>query len=433
MYGIHGFSAGQLRRFGWLVFFGCLAPFQVAFSADNYRRVESGNTVMFLKNTPEVLARPKFLINMGELVAESSVAAGKGVPAGVVVTGGVEKAAMAKAAARFLGKALPGIATVLAIKDLVRELGQGYSAEQNADGSMIYNKDTTMTMYGATCGSPAKLFTGGADSVAGQCAGYANETQFGCPGSLTTTPITTNGTLVGYRYGGCAAANGNSLGWAPGYPKIVGGPTVPVTPEQLANAVAAKSGWPTDSKLLPIMDEIAKTEPLSLEPSKVTGPASTPAVKTTSTAPDGKVTTNTTTNNYNYGPNTVTVTSTTVSNVFNPTTNTTTVNGTSTVEPELEPEKTPACEENPKALGCAELDTPEGEIPRSKKDVSYEAESYFGGGSCPANKVMNIKGRSVTVFDWASSCPYISGYFRPMLLAVCAFVALMILAPGVKT
>jgi hypothetical protein len=99
------------------------------------------------------------------------------------------------------------------------------------------------------------------------------------------------------------------------------------------------------------------------------------------------------------------------------------------VEPTPDP-----CKENPNRVGCMETDQPTQDIPKTSKDVTYAPESHFGGGSCPADKMLILHGgQSVKVFDWASACGYVSGYFRPLLLAIAAFVALMILAPGVKT
>ena len=92
------------------------------------------------------------------------------------------------------------------------------------------------------------------------------------------------------------------------------------------------------------------------------------------------------------------------------------------------------CEKNPDILACSkpELDTPDDEIPKTNRDVSLQPENLFGGGSCPANKVMTVGGQQVTVWDWDQSCGYITGYMRPVVLVLCAFAAFMIVSGGAR-
>lgn len=92
------------------------------------------------------------------------------------------------------------------------------------------------------------------------------------------------------------------------------------------------------------------------------------------------------------------------------------------------------CEKHPDILACSkpELDTPEDEIPRETRDVSYQPESLFGGGVCPSNKTMSTHGMQLTVWDWQESCGYITGYFRPVILVLCAFAAFVIVSGGAR-
>lgn len=85
-------------------------------------------------------------------------------------------------------------------------------------------------------------------------------------------------------------------------------------------------------------------------------------------------------------------------------------------------------------LVCSDLDTPEAEpIDKTTKTLTYAPENHFGGGACPADAVMTThNGRSLKVWDWAASCDKINQFFRPLFLTLCAFTALMILAPAVK-
>lgn len=90
------------------------------------------------------------------------------------------------------------------------------------------------------------------------------------------------------------------------------------------------------------------------------------------------------------------------------------------------------CESNPTSIACAEMDTPEGEIPRDQKEVTYQAEDVLGGGSCPADKTMFIAGQQLKVFDWQVTCGYIVSYVKPIILALSAFIAMVILIPGMR-
>ncbi|WP_312302209.1 hypothetical protein [Diaphorobacter nitroreducens] len=92
------------------------------------------------------------------------------------------------------------------------------------------------------------------------------------------------------------------------------------------------------------------------------------------------------------------------------------------------------CEKHPDILACSkpELDTPEDEIPRETRDVSYQPESLFGGGVCPSNKTMSTHGMQLTVWDWQENCGYIRGYFRPVIMVLCAIAAFYIVTGGAR-
>lgn len=207
------------------------------------------------------------------------------------------------------------------------------------------------------------------------------------------------------------------------------------TSQQLADAIAAKSGWPTSSSVAPaIVEALKRGEQIETEPAVVSGPASSPVKTSTTTKPDGSVSTSTTTNNYNYNTNKVTVTTTTVTTTVNPSTGATET--TTTTENETPPETPPedekgACDLYPNALGCAELDEPTEEIPRDEETISYEEENVFGSGSCPANLTATIAtlGQSVTVWDWSKTCE-LAFPLRALVLGLASFAALLIVMPG---
>lgn len=178
---------------------------------------------------------------------------------------------------------------------------------------------------------------------------------------------------------------------------------------------------------------------------KLTGPASvgeptTETTTSTKTNPDGSTTTTTTTKTKTltatYSGDKVTVTEkekvTTVER-------TCTESGTCTEtnpNPDEDTEKpaaeeTDLCKLHPDILACKEIDTPEAEIPRSSKELTYTEDAAFsGGGSCPADKTMTLHtGQFVKVWDWQQSCTWIVNYVRPVLLVIAAYIAVMILVP----
>lgn len=90
------------------------------------------------------------------------------------------------------------------------------------------------------------------------------------------------------------------------------------------------------------------------------------------------------------------------------------------------------CEKHPDILACQkpDLDTPDGEIPRTSKTVTYAEEGGFGGGSCPGNLYSNVGGKSIMVYNWSETCGVVSTYLRPIILLLGAMGALFILIPG---
>lgn len=141
------------------------------------------------------------------------------------------------------------------------------------------------------------------------------------------------------------------------------------------------------------------------------------AINALRTSPNGSTTVGTATTTTSPNNNTATT----------PQTTTTTSNNTATT-PQTD------CDKKPNSAGCQDLDVPDGDqIPRTSRDVTYAPESYFGSGSCPSDKTLTLhSGQTLMVWNWQTSCSYITSFFRPILLTVCAFVALMIIAPGVK-
>lgn len=207
------------------------------------------------------------------------------------------------------------------------------------------------------------------------------------------------------------------------------------TPESAEAKVAAKfSEWTQqdfatgyDPNNIPRTSQIVQSVlqrggEVETEPMTVTGPASIPqtpvVTHTTNNNGDTITKTETTTNNYKYEGNKVTQT-TSVSTV----TQTCTGAGACSTTTEKTDDERESCEKNPDSLACATTDTPEGEIPRSEKQITYTPEDPgFGGGSCPPDRAI---GQEYS-FSFAPTCNIISSYVKPMVLVIAGFMALMI-------
>lgn len=166
----------------------------------------------------------------------------------------------------------------------------------------------------------------------------------------------------------------------------------------------------------------------------VTGPASVVGSETTTVNPDGTKTVSRTTYNFNTSGDTITNTSNvTTTNNYN-TSNVITGTTTTTATPVAAEAKPSECETNPQSNGCRtdEFDTPTQEIPKTTRNVTFNAENLgFAGGACPADKFMTPHGMaSIKVYDWAGTCDKVTTYAKPMILALATFAALMIIFVG---
>ena len=119
-------------------------------------------------------------------------------------------------------------------------------------------------------------------------------------------------------------------------------------------------------------------------------------------------------------------------NITNNTSSTVITNTTQTDEAPKEEEKD-LCEKNPDALACAELDTPDGEIPETQIELSYEYESLFGNGSCPTVDAVPFFGQNVQVVDMPKICQQTTDYIQPFVLVSAALIAMAIFAGGVRS
>ena len=127
-----------------------------------------------------------------------------------------------------------------------------------------------------------------------------------------------------------------------------------------------------------------------------------------------------------------TTTTTTITNNITNNTSTSVTNNVTETDEAPEEEEKDFCKKNPDALACAEIDTPEQETPTGQLNISYEYVDIFGNGSCPSDSYLNTHGQSLKVWDWAATCENVQSYFRPILIACCAFAAFVIVSAGAK-
>lgn len=175
------------------------------------------------------------------------------------------------------------------------------------------------------------------------------------------------------------------------------------------------------------------TSPVNLVPGTNT-PAPVGHTGLTDSGTKTETTTTQAKNTYSGNQQTVSTQTTTTTNITNNITNNTTTNITNQTETDLPPEKESEdfCEKNPDSLACAEADTPEAEIPEGQINISYEYADIFGNGACPADVYLTTHGQSLKVWDWQSTCSNVQTYFRPVLIACCAFIAFVIVSAGAK-
>jgi hypothetical protein len=206
----------------------------------------------------------------------------------------------------------------------------------------------------------------------------------------------------------------------------------PSTVTELSNAIGAKTDWPNNSKVTELLEQIVKntTQAIPLQIPSVSGPTSIVGTPTVTTKADGSKTTTTKTTNLGYYGPRVDTTETVVESA-------TSIGGvTTTTSTTTKPAETDAaCATNANGAGCSstDYDTPNDEIPKATKNVSFNAENLgFGGGSCPSNVVMTPANMAapITVINWADNCQKITTYAKPMILAMALFAAMMIIFVG---
>lgn len=319
----------------------------------------------------------------------------------------------ASAAAKIIGAALgigAAVQTASALYELCKELGFGCGGK-DANGQPLITRETTSQRF---CTYTPNYNCGYASDGASFLRAR------GCEGVSFYPPL---------GLWQCGAPY-----WTNADPQ--GPPTTsngPATLQEVEDAIVRRTtGWPLTSTVHKALEDAARAtgQKVPVQDPKVSGPATSPG-RTTTTVDPAKNTTTTTgvTHHHTYNDNRVENRNVTSVNVTNNNTGQSETT-TTTEEPAEEPSE---CEKNPGSLNCADLDTPEGEIPRVEKLITFNPENLgFGGGSCPSNVVQDIGGKPVTVVNWAQNCSYITSYAKPMILALATFAALMIIFVGGK-
>lgn len=438
-------------RFCCLVLFGALHSFQVtaqiALDQSAYDRfmwsVTGGNqqTVNYGGNGQVVVtpAGAPMPVERAGTTSGSDVgysgSASKTNPSGNKVPIGVSAKVLGSAAAKIIGAGL-GVSAIVgtgqALWDLCNELG--FNCSKTAGGPLTITKPdpticTTAPCYqylvNAAVGDPPQRIQASSHKAA--CTLWA---QHPSRGSYKSNYIASNEST-------CYLTDWTDYPYQMGITKVEVSPGAPVpspsTLAELQDFISARTtGWPLNSAIHKAIEEAAKAtgQKVPLTNPKVSGPATSQGTTKTTVDPAKNTTTTTgVTHNHTYNDNRVTTTTTTSSNVTNNTTGT----GETTTTTEEPVEEESECQKNPQSIGCAELDTPEGEIPRVEKLITFTPENLgFGGGSCPANVVQNLGGSPVTIVNWTQNCSYITTYAKPIILALASFSALMIIFVGGK-
>lgn len=339
---------------------------------------------------------------------------------------------LAGALGRFAQKVFVPLSIGSALWDLARELG--FWISRNSDGSLKIEKDGVSDELSPYYGSSPIIVGNSPESVCRQIA--STYPDFG-----TFTYFSTN-IRYGNLQGHCQYTSGSNAGVSrcPTMQALINGicqpvtdSRIPATLQELEDAIANKPDWSSASKIIPAIRDAINAEPDAdkrpkTELPKITGPSTSTAPTTkTETKPDGSTSTTTTTNTYNYPDNSVKII-TTVTNIYNSVTNTTTTTST-TDDSGADPKD--FCADHPDSPACSSMDTPEVEIPKSTKNVTFIQEQLFGGGVCPTAKTFTYFGFSHSI-SYQPTCDALTNYVRFIVIASATYSAFMMILVALR-
>lgn len=252
----------------------------------------------------------------------------------------------------------------------------------------------------------------------------------------------------------CASNPGNFTFQLMAQSKAVSQPSyVASTDQELADSIANKTGWPDSSAIAEALNQSQRATggTIPTEGPQVTGPTSVdgPAEVTKKPIPNGTRETTTQTD-YNCvyvdgatvmdggtvacTQKTTTTDKDTVTDPQTQQTTTTTTQTSETTKPadttaEKPKETVDPCDKNPDRVGCATLDTPDGDIPKVTKTFNYQYEELgLGNGSCPA-PASTITMLGTFSVDLTAYCDAISTFVRPLVILFGMLAAFIIASP----
>lgn len=357
-----------------------------------------------------------------------------GVVAPLVVRAAPVAGAVAGALVECFGSpaCIAAVGGAAAIAIIAKEAGYNFSTDPATGAPVVSKPDPEACALGQTC----EQYLFGAGGVSGSWGSFVYACKSGVAAAAAAYPNDIKA-FYGTSYAGGTGCFFTKPGGAvdvmgqTGYRTIqgTGASDIPSSVNEMATAMGTKTNWANDSKVADLWDKVAKgiANGIPLQTPTVTGPTSIPSSPTVTTKPDGSTTTTTRRTDFGYvGPQVTAREVTTVSETLanGSTTSTTTTTAPATAD---------ACTTNSNGVGCDtnSLDTPALDIPTTSKAISFTAETWFGGGTCPADRVMvsHVTGQSIKVWDYQQTCNTITTYFRPILLICATLGALMLLTP----
>jgi len=311
---------------------------------------------------------------------------------------------------RFARKVLPVISTAYAVKDLATELGY------------IFGDDGNVTKQDLTICTVAPCY---------EYRSYWTETwfrtrQMACNDALGRAWNSKTILSVSLQSNICYVYT--SIGLAGQFTSnqrsIAAQPSnyVASSIDELANEIALKSGWPSNSKLPEVIKQMADAgEPIPASTPTVTGPMTVSGPTTTTTNPDQTTTVKTETYNVTYNNNTINYTTTIVTNN----------NGQITTETTGADPSPDQCAKHPDTVGCASLGPVESDVLNtSTHAVSVTPVVFAQVMACPAPLSFSVLSSSYSI-SYQPLCDRLA-LLRVLFLAMAGVLAAFVLADSFR-
>lgn len=336
-----------------------------------------------------------------------------GKPYNISATGTVPASKLAPIMVKA-GKAIPILGTGVALYELFKEIG--LNPVRNPDGSTTFGYQDVRTGTLTCNDAPGTKYYSASEGRI-----YA---LYYPPGS-NIGPYAPGGWINSGTF--CQSFMSPNGFW----PRVhyITAPTMPAEQQlddnEVADMIASKSGWPSSSWFARAAAQAMDTveDQVLPETVKVTGPATSTGTTKTTNNSDGTKTVEATTYNHTYNNNTISTTTITTITNYNAA-NEPVSSSTKTETPEEKPDQ---CALDPQSIACARLDSPETEVPKTTKSLTYAPEDLgLGGGACPAPIPVNTS-RGNWSLDLDSYCTATTTYVRPMVILVAMFLAYLIM------